>query len=128
MKLLTILISLTLTLTVFDCGGQVTDSVKLPISDVKRVMTRLERLTVDSIELQIRRADIVDLLAVNNSQLSTISNLRMQVTTFEAKEANYKGQISILEKDVKKWKRKTKFAAISGIALTGIVTGLFVFK
>lgn len=112
-------------LTVFDCGGQ---TIELPLSDVKRVMARVERLKVDSIELQLRKADIIDLTSVNNSQLTTISNLRGQVLTYEAKELNYKGQISILEKEVKKWRRKNKWTAFGGIALTAIVTGLFLFK
>lgn len=91
-------------------------------------MARMERLKVDSIELQLRKADIVDLTNVNNSQLTTIGNLRMQVTTFEAKEVNYKGQISILEKSLRKQKAKTKLTAIGGFILTGLVTSLFIFK
>lgn len=112
-------------LTVLKAGGQ---TIELPVNDVKRVMARMERLKVDSIELQLRKADIVDLTNVNNSQLTTIGNLRMQVTTFEAKEVNYKGQISILEKSLRKQKAKTKLTAIGGIILTGLVTSLFIFK
>src|SRR5213595_273033 len=103
MKLSIVLISLTLTLTVLKAGGQTID---LPVNDVKRVMERMERLKVDSIELQLRKAELVDLNNINNSQLTTIGNLRTQITTYEAKELNYRNQISLLEKSLRKQKTK----------------------
>lgn len=97
-------------------------------ADALKKLIQIERLKQDSVELQAKKQDVVDLTNVSNSQLTTISNLRGQVLTYEAKEVNYKGQISILEKEVKKWKRKNKLTAISGLVLTGIITGLFIFK
>lgn len=88
----------------------------------------MERLKVDSIELQIRKAEIGDLTNINNSHLITIANLRTQITTYDAKELNYKNQITLLEKEVKKWKRKNKWTAVGGLVLSGVIAGLFIFK
>jgi hypothetical protein len=49
---------------------------------------------------------MIELAGIANSQETTISNLRMQITTYDLKEQNYKNQISILNKEVKKAKAK----------------------
>jgi hypothetical protein len=71
---------------------------------------------------------MIELAGIANSQETTISNLRMQITTYDLKEQNYKNQIGILNKEVKKLKRKNKWTAFGGLALTAIVGGLFLFK
>jgi flagellar biosynthesis chaperone FliJ len=91
-------------------------------------MARMESLKVDSIELTIRKAEIIDLKNINTSQVTTIANLRTEVLTCEARVSNYQSQVQVLEKDLKKQKRKTKIAAISGLVLTGLTAFLLITK
>jgi hypothetical protein len=109
-------------------GHSQSDTVCIPRADAIRKLIQIERLKQDSVELQAKKQDMIELAGIANSQETTISNLRMQITTYDLKEQNYKNQIGILNKEVKKWKRKTRWAGIGGLALSGIVAGLFLFK
>jgi septal ring factor EnvC (AmiA/AmiB activator) len=105
-----------------------TDTVCIPRVDAIRKLIQIERLKQDSVELQAKKQDMIELAGIANSQETTISNLRMQITTYDLKEQNYKNQIGILNKQVKKLQRKNKWTAFGGLALTAIVGGLFLFK
>jgi septal ring factor EnvC (AmiA/AmiB activator) len=105
-----------------------TDTVCIPRADAIRKLIQIERLKQDSVELQAKKQDMIELAGIANSQETTISNLRMQITTYDLKEQNYKNQIGILNKQVKKLQRKNKWTAFGGLALTAIVGGLFLFK
>jgi hypothetical protein len=66
---------------------------------------------------------------------SDIDILQGKVNLLEEKDRNstqiasaYQSQVDILNKEVKKWKRKTRWAGIGGIVLTGLVTTLFIIK
>jgi uncharacterized protein YigE (DUF2233 family) len=91
-------------------------------------MIRLERLKVDSIELQLRKADIVDLKNVSTSQTATINNLRVLVSAEQLKSGNLYAQISVLHKEVRRQKRNKVFAIIGGILTTSATTYLFISK
>jgi hypothetical protein len=108
--------------------SQITDTVCMPMADAKRVLTRLERLKVDSSELQVRRADIVDLQEIMRSQSVTINNLHVQIGTFQQKEQNYLAQILVLHKEVRRQKRGKVFAIIGGLLTSGGLTYLFITK
>jgi hypothetical protein len=58
---------------------------------------------------------------INSTYQNMIGTMNQQRTILE-------GQITYLNKEVKKYKRKTKLASIGGLALTAIVAGLFIFK
>jgi septal ring factor EnvC (AmiA/AmiB activator) len=105
-----------------------TDTVCIPRADAIRKLIQIERLKQDSVELQAKKQDMIELAGIANSQETTISNLRMQITTYDLKEQNYKNQIGILNKQVKKLQRKNKWTAFGGLALSGIITALFIFK
>lgn len=91
----------------------------MPVKDAKRVLTRLENLKVDSIELQLRKADIIDLKNIVASQNSTISNLRAQVSAEEMKSSNLSMQINIITKEMRRQKKNKVFAIIGGLLTTG---------
>jgi predicted sulfurtransferase len=96
----------------------ISQTIELPVQDVKRVMIRLERLKVDSIELQLRKADISDLQALTLSQANTIVNLRTSVQAEQLKSSNLNTQISSLHKEIRRQKRNKVFAIIGGILTT----------
>jgi hypothetical protein len=125
MKRSIILTVLALTLIVSEAGSQ---TISLPAQDVKRVMVRLERLKVDSIELQLRKGDISDLKSLTLSQTNTIANLRASVQAEQLLSSNLNAQIHVLHKEVRRQKRNKVFAIIGGILTTSAMSYLFISK
>lgn len=120
-----ILTMLALLLIVLQAGSQ---TINLPVNDVKRVMVRMERLKVDSIELQLRKADIVDLKTLTVSQTTTINNLRASVQAEQLLSSNLLSQISVLHKEVRRQKRNKVFAIIGGVLTTSAMSYLLISK
>lgn len=114
-------------LTLIASAG-ISQTISLPVNDVKRVMTRLENLKVDSIELQLRKADVADLKNIVSAQQGTIVNLRASVSAEQLKSANLYSQIAILHKEVRRQKRNKVFAIIGGILTTSAMSYLFIIK
>lgn len=106
----------------------ISQTIELPVNDVKRVMTRLERLKVDSIELQLRKSDISDLKNLTSSQVSTIANLRALVQAEQLKNANLYTQVNVLHKEVKRQKRNKVFTIIGGVLSTSAITYFYIKK
>lgn len=50
------------------------------------------------------------------------------ISTMTEQRKIFEGQIAYLNKEIKKWKRKTFWTAAGGILLTGITTFLFITK
>lgn len=70
-----------------------------------------------------------------NIYRSDINILQGKINLMEEKDRNhiaiesaYQNQVSVLTKEVKKWRRKTTWTAIGGILLTGITATLFLIK
>jgi hypothetical protein len=99
----------------------ISQTIDLPVQDVKRVMIRLERLKVDSIELQLRKADISDLQALSLSQANTIANLRASVQAQQLQASNLSAQITLLHKEVRRQKKNKVFAIIGGILTSSAI-------
>lgn len=91
-------------------------------------MTRLERLKVDSIELQLRKADIIDLTNIVNSHATTIGNLRALVQTEQMKSANLYAQVNVLHKEVRRQKRNKVFAIIGGLLTSSAMAYFYINK
>jgi hypothetical protein len=104
----------------------ISQTIELPVQDVKRVMVRLERLKVDSVELQLRKADISDLQALSLSQANTIANLRASVQAQQLQASNLSAQITFLRKEVRRQKKNKIFAIIGGILTSSAI--LYVTK
>jgi hypothetical protein len=100
----------------------------MPRADALRKLAQIERLRVDSLELQLRRADIIDLKAVVSSQTGTIGNLRAEVQAGQMLSSNLYAQISVLHKEVRRQKRNKVFAIIGGILTSSAMAYLFISK
>jgi hypothetical protein len=102
----------------------------MPRVDALRKLVQIERLKQDSVELIARKQDIIDLNSINTSQLTTILDLRTQITTFNIRVSNYEEQIEALNKDLKKEKNKRKWTSVAAIVSTvgGIVATAFILK
>ena len=105
----------------FAARSQTTDTLCFPVSVIQKLL------------IDAKQKKLAD--SLNTVYRYDISILQSKIGLMEEKDRNhlhiegvYKEQVSKLERDVRKWKRKTKFAAFSGLLLTSIVTGLFVFK
>lgn len=114
---------------------QTTDTLCFPISTVQKLLIDAKQKKYADSLVNVYRSDIsilnqtVAALETKDSTNKEInSTYQNMIGTMNQQRTILEGQITYLNKEVTRWKRKTKFAAISGIVLTGIVTGLFVFK
>ena len=115
--------------------SQTIDTLCFPISTVQKILIDAKQKKYADSLVIVYRSDIT-LLSQKVQTLETKDSVNKEINstytsmigTMKAKTTILENEITVLNKEVKKWKRKTKFAAISGIALTAIVTGLFLFK
>lgn len=101
--------------------SQTTDTLCLPIPVAQKVLIDAKQKRVLDTLVTVLRSDI-------NILQGKINLLEEKDRNHLAIETAYQGQVNVLTKEVRKWKRKTTLAAIGGIALTGITTFLFLTK
>ena len=61
-----------------------------------------------------------------NADIKTL--FQSEIKTLQEQKAVYEGQILVLNKQIKRWKRKTRWTAIAGVAATAGVLYLFIQK
>jgi hypothetical protein len=81
--------------------------------------------------IEAKQKRLVD--SLNTLLRSDVNILQGKINLLEEKDRNhdaiakaYEGQVVVLNKEVKKWRRKTTWAAIGGIALTALTTFLLI--
>jgi hypothetical protein len=111
------------------------DTLCFKVSEIQNVLIAAKQKKYADSLVSVYRSDIsflnqkIQALETKDSTNKEInSTYQNMIGTMNQQRTILEGQITYLNKEVTKWKRKTKFAAISGIVLTGIVTSLFIFK
>jgi uncharacterized protein YlxW (UPF0749 family) len=92
------------------------------------VLTRLENLKADSMEHEVTKEEVIDLKNIVSSQRTSISNLTNHVSTLDLRISTYQMQVNDLTRAIKKQKRKTMLATISGIIVSGGLAYLLIIK
>lgn len=113
----------------------INDTICFKVSEIQNVLIAAKQKKYADSLVSVYRSDIsllsqkVQALETKDSTNKEINNTyQAMIKTYEAKTTILENQIVYLNGQVKKYKRKTKLAAISGLALTAIVAGLFIFK
>ena len=57
-----------------------------------------------------------------------VSTYQAMTQTMKDQRTVFENEITKLNREVRKWKNKTRWTAIGGVVLTGLVTSLFIFK
>jgi uncharacterized protein YlxW (UPF0749 family) len=122
------LMLLILIITVSERVFAQTDTVCIPRADAIRVLTRLEYLKADSMEHEVTKSEVIDLKNIVTSQRSSITNLTNHVGTLDLRISTYQMQVNDLTRAIKKQKRKTMLATISGIIVSGGLAYLLIIK
>ena len=116
-------------MTTLGAASQSRDTVCIPRADAIRKLAQIETLKADSVELVIRKAELADLNKYSDQQRQSIINLQDHVNVLDLRILNYKEQVDITEKALKKQKRKTILSTVAGIGVTAaLVFLLFAFK
>jgi CII-binding regulator of phage lambda lysogenization HflD len=115
--------------------SQITDTLCFPIAAVQKLLIDAKQKKYADSLVSVYRSDIsflnqkIQALETKDSTNKEInSTYQNMIGTMNQQRTILEGQITYLNKEVKKWKRKTRLAGIAGITLTAIVTGLFLFK
>lgn len=115
--------------------SQTIDTLCFPISTIQNVLIAAkQKKSLDTLVIALN-ADIrsyqsvvktlQDKDSVNRQIINTYGQM---VGTMTEQRKIFEGQITYLNKEVKKWKRKTTLTAIGGVLLTGITTFLLLTR
>jgi hypothetical protein len=97
--------------------SQTTDTLCFPVPVIQKVLIDAkQKKLVDSLNVLLR---------------SDINILTGKVNLLEEKDRNhlaiekaYEGQVTVLNREVRRWKRKTTWTAVGGLVLTGLTAFL----
>jgi hypothetical protein len=115
--------------------SQTTDTLCFPVPVIQKLLIDAkQKKYADSLVL-VYRSDInilsrkVEALEIKDSTNTQInSTYQAMIGTMKDQRTVLEGQIITLNKQIRKQRTATKLTAISGLLLTGLVTGLFIFK
>jgi hypothetical protein len=102
------------------------DTVVLSRKDAIRVLTRLENLKADSVELSLKKQELGELKTYSDQQKISIVNLQDKSRLQDLQIGNLNEQLSITTKALKKQKRKTILTTVAGIGVTASLVFLMV--
>lgn len=119
----------------YESKSQTTDTLCFPVPVIQKLLIDAkQKKYADSLVL-VYRSDInilsgkIQALEIKDSTNKEInSTYQAMIGTMKDQRVILENQITYLNKEVKKWKRKNTWTAVGGLVLTGIVTGLFIFK
>lgn len=118
-----------------NCQSTTTETICKPENVFRNLLAIAKQKEVQDTLIALYRSDI----AIMGEQIRTHrikDSLQAQmagtyqsiINTQTQQRQALEGQIGVLNKEVRKWKRKTTWTGIGGIALTLITTALFIFK
>jgi hypothetical protein len=121
--------------TALEGSSQTIDTICFPFKDAQEVLIaakqkkKLDTL-VQSLSADIRSYEITTrtLLAKDSANKEIVATYQAMVGTMREQRTVFEGQINVLNREVRKWKNRSRWTAIGGILLTGIVTTLFIIK
>lgn len=115
--------------------SQTTDTLCFPVPVIQKILIDAKQKKYADSLVIVYRSDInilggkIQALEIKDSTNNQInSTYQAMIGTMKEQRGILEGQITTLTKQLRKQKNKTKLTAISGLLLTGIVTGLFLFK
>lgn len=108
------------------------DSTTVSTVALKRILTAAQQKNVLQEQVSIlndRIKNYQDIITnLNEKDSATVEGFNLQIQTMNQEKIIYEDQIKTLEKMLKKEQRKRKLTAFGGVALTGIVTYLYIIK
>lgn len=112
------------------CGAksQTTDTICFPLEAIRGVLTAAKQKKVQDTLIELQRQDIADLNQQIHYLKAKDSTSREIMKSYQGIVTTMQDQRKLLEREVNKWKRKTRWTAISGVVLTGLVTFLLITK
>jgi hypothetical protein len=124
-----------LTVSSYGARCQATDTLCFPVTVVQKLLIDAKQKRYADSLVSLYRNDItilskkVDALEIKDSTNKEInSTYQAMMGTMKEQRTVLEGQITYLNRELKRQKTKTTLTAIGGIALSAIITGLFIFK
>lgn len=108
--------------------SQTTDTLCFPRPILEKVLIAAKQKKVQDTLINILRSDISILEQMKSTLMQKDTTNQQIIISYRSQVGNLEQQKIVLQKEVKKWKRKTTWTALSGLVLTGLVTFLFVSK
>src|SRR5690348_15072903 len=127
MKLLLLLCVIFL-VSSLETKSQTTDTLCFPVPVIQKVLIAAKQKQVQDTLINILRSDISELTSIRVQFEGKDSTNKLIIGAMEEQKKVLEGQITSLNKELKKQKRKTKWTAIGGIVLSAATAFLFIIK
>lgn len=108
--------------------SQTIDTLCFPRPVLEKVLIAAKQKKAQDTLINILRSDISTLSSIRVQLEAKDSTNKQIILLKDQQQEVLKGQITYLNKEVKKWKRKTRWTAIGGIVLTAATAFLFITK
>lgn len=119
----------------YESQSQTTDTLCFPVPVIQKLLIDAKQKKYADSLVVVYRSDInilsgkIQALEIKDSTNNQInSTYQAMIGTMKDQRGILEGQVTSLSKQLRKQKNKTRLTAIGGLLLTGIVTGLFIFK
>lgn len=115
-----------LTVSNYGAKSQTTDTLCFPVPVIQKVLIAAKQKQVQDTLINLLRSDIIILQQQADAWQAKDSTNKAIIQTYVNMTGTMQQQRVLLEKEVKKWKRKTTWTAIGGILLTGATAYLLI--
>jgi hypothetical protein len=106
------------------CQSTTTDTICKSERIFRNLLTLAKQKEAQDTIIALLRSDISILEQMKSTLMAKDTTNQQIILSYKSQVGNLEQQKIILEKDIKKQKRKTKIAALSGLLLTGLTAFL----
>lgn len=107
--------------------SQTIDTLCFPVPVIQNVLIAAKQKKAQDTIINILRSDISLLTSIRGQLEAKDSTNKAIILLKDQQRQVLEGQISYLNKEVKKWKRKTRWTAIGGVVMTA-ATAFLILK
>jgi hypothetical protein len=108
--------------------SQTTDTLCFPRPVLEKVLIAAKQKKVQDTLISLLRSDISILEQMKSTLMAKDTTNQQIILSYKSQVGNLEQQKVILQKEVRKWKRKTTWTAIGGLVLTAATAFLFLTK
>lgn len=108
--------------------SQTTDTLCFPVPVIQKVLIAAKQKQSQDTLIGVLRSDISILEQMKRTLMAKDTTNQQIILSYHSQVANLEQQKVVLQKEVRKWKRKTTWTAIGGLVLTAATAFILLTK